>query len=297
MVVRKIEGTGVALVTPFTASEEVDFPALERLVNHVIEGGVDYLVALGTTGESVTLTKSEKIAVLEKIKEVAGGRVPIVLGHGGNNTKVLIESLSEYDLTGISAILSVTPAYNKPSQSGLYEHYKKFIEASPLPVILYNVPGRTGVNMLPETTLKIAREFPDKVIAVKEASGDLSQMMEIINNAPKGFEVISGDDGITLPLISVGGTGLISVIANAFPHEMSSIVNSALEDRYAEARIGHYQLLNLIGLTFANGNPGGVKAMLNKIGIIENVLRLPLVPVVKETEDKILEAIDVLANS
>jgi len=297
MVVRKIEGTGVALVTPFTASEEVDFPALERLVNHVIEGGVDYLVALGTTGESVTLTKSEKIAVLEKIKEAAGGRVPIVLGHGGNNTKVLIESLSEYDLTGISAILSVTPAYNKPSQSGLVEHYKKFIEASPLPVILYNVPGRTGVNMLPETTLKIANAFPNKVIAVKEASGDLSQMMEIINNAPKGFEVISGDDGITLPLISVGGTGLISVIANAFPHEMSSIVNSALEDRYAEARIGHYQLLNLIGLTFANGNPGGVKAMLNKIGIIENVLRLPLVPVVKETEDKILEAIDVLANS
>lgn len=297
MVVRKIEGTGVALVTPFTKDEEVDFPALEKLVNHVIDGGVDYLVALGTTGESVTLTKSEKIAVLEKIKEVAGGRVPIVLGHGGNNTKVLIESLNEYDLTGISAILSVTPAYNKPSQTGLYEHYKKFIEASPLPVILYNVPGRTGVNMLPRTTLKLANEFPKKVIAVKEASGDLSQMMEIINKAPKGFEVISGDDGITLPLIASGGTGLISVIANAFPHEMSSVVNFALEEKYNEARMIHYQLLDLIGLTFANGNPGGVKAMLNKIGIIENVLRLPLVPVIPETEDKILAAIDVLANS
>jgi len=297
MVVRKIEGTGVALVTPFTKEEEVDFSALEKLVNHVIDGGVDYLVALGTTGESVTLTKSEKIAVLEKIKEVAGGRVPIVLGHGGNNTKILIETLNDYDLTGISAILSVTPAYNKPSQTGLYQHYKKFIEASPLPVILYNVPGRTGVNMLPRTTLRLAEEFPEKVIAVKEASGDLSQMMEIINKAPEGFEVISGDDGITLPLIAAGGTGLISVIANAFPHEMSSVVNFALEEKYNEARMIHYQLLDLIGLTFANGNPGGVKAMLSKIGIIDNVLRLPLVPVIPETEEKILKAIDVLANS
>lgn len=297
MLLRKIEGTGVALVTPFTKNEEVDFAALEKLINHVIDGGVDYLVALGTTGESVTLTKSEKVAILEKIKEVAGGRVPIVLGHGGNNTKLLIESLDEYDLSGISAILSVTPAYNKPTQTGLIEHYIKFVEASPLPVILYNVPGRTGVNMTANTTLKIANTFPGKVIAIKEASGDLEQMMEIINKAPKGFEVISGDDGITLPLIASGGAGLISVIANAFPHEMSSVVNFALEEKYNEARTIHYQLLDLIGLTFANGNPGGVKAMLNKIGIIENVLRLPLVPVVKDTEYKILEAIDLLANS
>jgi 4-hydroxy-tetrahydrodipicolinate synthase len=297
MVVRKIEGTGVALVTPFTTNEEVDFPALARLVNHVIEGGVDYLVALGTTGESVTLTTSEKIDVLQKIKEAAGGRVPIVLGHGGNNTRTLIESLKDYNLDGISAILSVTPSYNKPSQTGLYEHYKMFINACPLPVILYNVPGRTGVNMLPSTTLKIANKFPNKVIAVKEASGDLSQMMDIINKAPKGFDVISGDDGITLPLIAAGGTGLISVIANAFPHEMSSIVNFALEEKYNDARMIHYQLLDLIGLTFANGNPGGVKAMLNKIGLIENVLRLPLVAVVRKTEEEILEAIDILANS
>ena len=297
MVVGKIQGTGVALVTPFTQSGEVDFSALERLVNHVIDGGIDYLVALGTTGESVTLTKSEKVAVLNKIKEVSGGRVPLVLGHGGNNTKILIDSFNDYDLEGISAILSVTPAYNKPTQTGLYEHYKAFIEASPLPVILYNVPGRTGVNMLPETTLKIANTFPEKVLAIKEASGDLAQMMEIINNAPEGFDVISGDDGITLPLIASGGKGLISVIANAFPHEMSSVVNFSLEDRYTEARKAHYELLNLIGLTFANGNPGGVKAMLNKIGIIENVLRLPLVPVVPETENRILEAIDDLANS
>ncbi len=297
MVVRKIEGTGVALVTPFTTNEEVDFPALARLVNHVIEGGVDYLVALGTTGESVTLTTSEKIDVLQKIKEAAGGRVPIVLGHGGNNTRTLIESLKDYNLDGISAVLSVTPSYNKPSQTGLYEHYKMFINACPLPVILYNVPGRTGVNMLPSTTLKIANKFPNKVIAVKEASGDLSQMMDIINKAPKGFDVISGDDGITLPLIAAGGTGLISVIANAFPHEMSSIVNFALEEKYNDARMIHYQLLDLIGLTFANGNPGGVKAMLNKIGLIENVLRLPLVAVVRKTEEEILEAIDILANS
>ncbi len=297
MAVGKIKGTGVALVTPFTLEGEVDYSALERLVNHVIEGGVNYIVALGTTGESVTLTQSEKVAVLGKIKEVSAGRVPLVLGHGGNNTKVLIESLKAFDLEGVSAILSVTPAYNKPSQTGLYEHYKSFIESSPLPVILYNVPGRTGVNMLSKTTLRIAHEFPAKVIAIKEASGDLAQMMEIINNAPDGFEVISGDDGITLPLIAAGGKGLISVIANAFPHEMSSVVNFSLEDQYSEARKAHYELLNLIGLTFANGNPGGVKAMLNKIGIIENVLRLPLVPVVKETENRILEAIDDLANS
>lgn len=297
MTLRKIEGTGVALVTPFTKNEEVDFLALEKLVNHVIEGGVDYLVALGTTGESVTLTQSEKNAILQKIKEVAGGRVPIVLGHGGNNTKLLIESLNLYDLNGVSAILSVTPAYNKPSQTGLVEHYKKFVEASPLPVILYNVPGRTGVNMSAETTLTIANSFPNKVIGVKEASGDLAQMMEIINKAPEGFDVISGDDGITLPLIAAGGTGLISVIANAFPHETSSLVNFALEENFNDARNIHYQLLDLIGLTFANGNPGGVKAMLSKIGIIENVLRLPLVPVVRDTEEKILEAIDILANS
>ena len=200
-------------------------------------------------------------------------------------------------MDGISAILSVTPAYNKPSQTGLYEHYKAFVEASPLPVILYNVPGRTGVNMLPETTLRIANKFPNKVLAIKEASGDLNQMMDIIKNAPEGFDVISGDDGITLPLIASGGKGLISVIANAFPHEMSSVVNFSLQDRYTEARKAHYELLNLIELTFANGNPGGVKAMLNKIGIIENVLRLPLVPVVPETENRILEAIDDLANS
>ncbi len=297
MALEKIEGTGVALVTPFTLEGEVDYSALEKLVNHVIEGGVNYLVALGTTGESVTLTKSEKESILNKIKETTAGRVPLVLGHGGNNTKVLIDSLNDYDLEGISAILSVTPAYNKPSQTGLYEHYKAFVEASPLPVILYNVPGRTGVNMLPKTTLKIANSLRGKVIAIKEASGDLAQMMEIISKAPEGFEVISGDDGITLPLIAAGGKGLISVIANAFPHEMSSVVNFALEDRYAEARKAHYELLNLIGLTFANGNPGGVKAMLNKIGVIENQLRLPLVPVVKETELKILEAIDDLANS
>jgi 4-hydroxy-tetrahydrodipicolinate synthase len=293
----KIEGTGVALVTPFTKDEEVDFFALEKLVNHVIEGGIDYLVVLGTTGENVTLTQSEKLAIFNKVKEVTNERVPLVLGHGGNNTKVLIESLNDYDLTGISAVLSVTPAYNKPSQTGLYQHYKAFISACPVPVILYNVPGRSGVNMTAGTTLKIAREFQGKVVAIKEASGDLSQMMEIINGAPEGFEVISGDDGLTLPLIAAGGTGLISVIANAFPHEITSVVNFALDEKYNEARIIHYQLLNLIGLTFANGNPGGVKAMLCKIGLIDNVLRLPLVPVVKKTEDEILEAIDALANS
>lgn len=292
-----IEGTGVALVTPFDTNEEVDYAALKKLVNHVIDGGVDYLVVLGTTGENVTLSPTEKVKVFEFVKEHTGGRVPIVLGHGGNNTKILIESLNDYDLNGVSAILSVTPAYNKPSQTGLYEHYKKFISACPLPVILYNVPGRAGVNMKAETTLKIANEFPGKVIAIKEASGDMAQMMNIIKDAPEGFEVISGDDGLTLPLIAAGGTGLISVIANAFPNETSSLVDFALQNKYAEARKLHYQLLNLINLTFANGNPGGVKAMLSKIGMIENVLRLPLVPVVAKTEEKIVKAIDEMANS
>lgn len=295
--VRKIEGTGVALVTPFTKEQDVDFIALERLVNHVVDGGVDYLVVLGTTGEVVTLSNDEKIAVLEKVKEVNRGRVPIVLGHGGNNTKTLISSLKNYNLDGIDAVLSVTPSYNKPSQTGLFEHFKAFVNACPVPVILYNVPGRSGVNMEASTTLKIANEFPGKVVAVKEASGDLSQMMEIIKGAPEGFEIISGDDGLTLPLIAAGGTGLISVIANAFPNETSDMVHFALEEKYNDARKIHYQLLDLIGLTFANGNPGGVKSMLNKIGIIENTLRLPLVPVVEETETKIVKAIEVMANS
>lgn len=295
--VRKIEGTGVALVTPFTKELEVDFDALERLVNHVIDGGVDYLVVLGTTGEVVTLTNDEKIAVFEKVKDVNGGRVPIVLGHGGNNTRTLISSLKNYDLSGVDAILSVTPSYNKPSQTGLYEHFKAFVNECPLPVILYNVPGRSGVNMEAKTTLKLANEFPGKVVAVKEASGDLSQMMEIIKGAPNGFEVISGDDGLTLPLIAAGGTGLISVIANAFPDETSNMVHFALEEKYKEARKIHYQLLDLIGLTFANGNPGGVKSMLNKIGLIENTLRLPLVPVIPETEERIVKAIDIMTNA
>lgn len=286
----EISGTGVALVTPFTKELEVDYGGLEKLVNHVIKGGVDYLVVLGTTGETVTLTNEEKQKVLTKVKEVNNGRLPIVLGHGGNNTKSLIESLGRLDLAGISAILSVVPPYNRPSQEGLYQHYKAFAAVCPLPFILYNVPGRTGVNMEVETTLRLANEF-DNIIGVKEACGDMNQIMQILRSAPKGFQVISGDDGITVPLISVGAHGLISVVGNAFPKEISMAVRSALKGDYQTAKENHYKLWDLMALSFADGNPGGVKCMMEKIGLIDNTLRLPLAPVKASVEKSIEEAI------
>lgn len=287
----EISGTGVALVTPFTKDLEVDYVGLENLVKHVIKGGVDYLVVLGTTGETVTLTNEEKQKVLAKVKEVNAGQLPIVLGHGGNNTKSLIESLKTLDLEGISTILSVVPPYNRPSQEGLYQHYKAFAEACPLPFILYNVPGRTGVNLEVETTLRLANEF-DNIVGVKEASGKLDQIMQILRFAPKGFQVISGDDGITVPLISVGAHGLISVVANAFPKEISMAVRSALNGDYQLAKENHYKLWDLMNLSFADGNPGGVKCMMEKIGLIENNLRLPLAPVNESVEAAIAEAVD-----
>ena len=289
----EISGTGVALVTPFTKELAVDYLGLEKLVNHVIKGGVDYLVVLGTTGESVTLTSQEKIQVVATVKKVNNGRVPIVLGHGGNNTESLIESFKELDLSGISAILSVVPPYNRPNQEGLYLHYKAFAQACPIPFILYNVPGRTGVNLEVETTLKLANEF-DHIIGVKEACGDINQIMQILRSAPEGFQVISGDDGITVPLISVGAHGLISVVANAYPNEMSMAVKSALKGDFQSARENHYKLWDLMSLSFADGNPGGVKCMMEKIGLIENKLRLPLAPVKKEVADKIADAIEKL---
>lgn len=270
-----IKGTGVALVTPFTSELEVDYPALENLIKHVTKGGVDYLVALGTTGETVTLTNEEKLKVFHTIKEINQGKLPLVLGHGGNNTKSLIEGINKYDLNGVSAILSVVPPYNKPSQKGLYEHYKAFSEACPLPFILYNVPGRTGVNLEASTTLQLAKDCSN-VMGVKEASGNLDQIMKILRSAPQGFQVISGDDGITVPIISVGAHGLISVIANAFPKEISLAVRAALQGDYQMAKENHYKLFDLMALTFADGNPAGVKCMMNKLGLCENTLRLPL---------------------
>ncbi|MFT6745718.1 MAG: 4-hydroxy-tetrahydrodipicolinate synthase [Glaciecola sp.] len=286
----EISGTGVALVTPFTKDLEVDYVGLEKLVNHVIKGGIDYLVVLGTTGETTTLTEDEKKQVLATVKKVNNGRLPIVLGHGGNNTASLVESFKDLDLDGITAILSVVPPYNRPNQEGLYQHYKAFAKACPLPFILYNVPGRTGVNLEVETTLKLAKEF-DNILGVKEASGDMNQIMQILRSAPQGFQVISGDDGITVPLVSVGAHGLISVVANAFPTEISMAVRSALKGDFQTAKENHYKLWDLMALSFADGNPGGVKCMMEQIGLIENNLRLPLAPVKQEVADKIAVAV------
>ena len=289
----EIKGTGVALVTPFKSNFEVDYDALENLVRHVTKGGVDYLVALGTTGETVTLTNEEKLKVFQVIKDVNGHKLPLVLGHGGNNTRSLIEGIKRYDLNGVEAILSVVPPYNRPNQRGLYAHYKAFSAASPLPFLLYNVPGRTGVNLEPETTLALANDC-DNILGVKEASGNIEQIMRILRSAPEGFQVISGDDGITIPLISVGATGLISVIANAFPKEISLAVRSALSGDFQTANENHYKLFDLMSLTFADGNPAGVKCMMQKLGLCENTLRLPLFPVNDEVAGKIKLAVSKL---
>ncbi len=279
----KFKGTGVALVTPFHKQGTIDFGSLEKLIEHTLEGGVGYLVVLGTTGEAATLSKDEKFALVGFVKDVVSQRVPLVLGVGGYNTQEVVSTLSHGDFDGFDAILSVTPYYNKPTQRGLYLHYKHIASASPLPVILYNVPGRTGVNMTAETTLELAREF-DNIIAVKEASGNFGQIMDIINNKPEGFLVISGDDGITLPLIAAGADGVISVVANAYPSTFAAMVKAALDGKMAEARRLHYLLLPFINALFADGSPGGIKAALDVMKIVPNNLRLPVVKVNKTTQ-------------
>lgn len=286
MINKKLTGMGVALVTPFNSDESIDFDALARIVEHQIKNGTDYLVVCGTTAETPTLTESEKEAVKQFVVECANGRLPIVLGIGGNNTKSVVEKLQTTDLTGVDAILSVTPYYNKPSQEGLYQHYAAIAKASPLPVILYNVPGRTGVNMLASTTLRLASEFPN-ICAIKEASGNFSQIDDIIKNKPEEFMVISGDDGITFPLITLGAVGVISVIGNAFPREFSKMVRLALNGDYDSARQIHHRFTELIELLFVEGNPAGVKSMLAVMGFIDNKLRLPLVPNTIKTYEKI----------
>ncbi len=277
---------GVALITPFKTDESIDFDALARIVEHQIKNGTDYLVVCGTTAETPTLTEKEKDEVTRFVVNVNAGRLPIVLGVGGNNTKAIVEKLETYDFAGIEAILSVTPYYNKPSQEGLYQHYAAIAKASPLPVVLYNVPGRTGVNMLADTTLRLANEFPN-ICAVKEASGSFSQIDDIIKNKPADFMVISGDDGITFPLITLGAVGVISVIGNAFPREFSRMVRLALQGDYESARQIHHRFTELIELLFVEGNPAGVKSMLAVMGFIENKLRLPLVPNTIKTYEKI----------
>lgn len=277
---------GVALITPFKSDETIDFDALGRLVEHQIKNGTDYLVVCGTTAETPTLTEQEKDEVTRFVLHCNAGRIPIVLGIGGNNTKAVVEKLENYDLTGIEAILSVTPYYNKPSQEGIYQHYAAIAKASPIPVVLYNVPGRTGVNMTADTTLRLAKEFPI-ICAVKEASGNFTQIDDIIKNKPADFMVISGDDGITFPLITLGAVGVISVIGNAFPKEFSRMVRLGLEGDYPSARQIHHRFTELIELLFVEGNPAGVKSMLAVMGFIENKLRLPLVPNTIKTYEKI----------
>lgn len=281
-----LKGMGVALITPFKDDESVDYEALSRLVDYQLQNGTDYLVVLGTTAETPTLAEDEKKKVVSLVVSKVKGQIPIVLGVGGNCTRSVVEALKKDDYSGIDAILSVTPYYNKPSQEGLYQHYKAVSEATKLPIVLYNVPGRTGVNMTAETTLRIAREFKN-VIAVKEASGNITQMDDIIKNKPANFNVISGDDGITFPLVTLGAIGVISVIGNAFPREFSRMVRLGLAGDYDNARTIHHSFTELFDLLFVDGNPAGVKSMLNAMGFIENKLRLPLVPTRITTFEKI----------
>ncbi|TGY02711.1 4-hydroxy-tetrahydrodipicolinate synthase [Muribaculum sp. NM65_B17] len=288
-----LKGMGVALVTPFKQDKSIDFDALARLLEYQIKSGVDYLVVLGTTAETATLTPDEKHRVRDFVVERVAGRVPLVIGIGGNNTMALVEELRTTDLSTFSAVLSVVPYYNKPSQEGIYQHYREIAKASPIPVILYNVPGRTGVNMTAETTLRLAAEF-DNIIGVKEASGNISQMDDIIKNKRDDFMVISGDDGITFPLITLGAVGVISVIGNAFPREFSRMVRLALQGDYARALTIHHRFTELFSLLFVDGNPAGVKCLLHAMGFIENELRLPLVPTRITTYEKIRKVLESL---
>ena len=282
----KFKGLGVAMVTPFNKDGYVDFPALQRLTENLINGGVNYLVVQGTTGESVTLRKEEKRAILDFVLEINNKRLPVVLGMGGYDTRELLETVENFDFTGVDAILSVSPYYNKPTQEGLFAHYSELNKNTPLPIILYNVPGRTGRNMQAETTLKLARECKN-IIGIKEASGSFNQIMSIIQERPKDFLVTCGDDAIALPTMSVGGDGVISVVGNAFPKEFSEMVNLAMNQKFEEAQKIHYALLDIIQHLFVESNPSGVKEVLKVLGVAQNYTRLPIVPVTEATAKKI----------
>ena len=280
-------GTGVALITPFRRQQEtVDFTKLEALIEHIIASGVDYIVALGTTSEAATMTPSERSAVQEFIVETVAGRCPIMLGLGGNNTLNLTDTIARTNFDGISGILSVTPFYNKPNQRGLLQHYRSVAEASPVPVVIYNVPGRTGVNLAAETTLTLANECPN-IIGIKEASGNIQQAMEILRQRPAGFRVISGDDALTYPLLALGADGVISVVANALPKEMSDMVRLAMKGDLKKALPLQMKMLPLMNAIFDEGNPTGIKALLEIQGSITNILRLPLVKASKTLNNKL----------
>ena len=268
---------GVALITPFNENGSVDYNALMKLVDYQLQNGTDFLCVLGTTAETPTLTPEEKKEIKNTVIERVNGQIPILLGVSSNCTQTVVDYVKNEDLTGVDALLASVPYYNKPSQEGIYQHYKAIAEATKLPIVLYNVPGRTGVNMSAETTLRLARDF-ENIVAIKEASGNITQMDDIIKNKPEGFDVISGDDGITFPLITLGAVGVISVIGNAFPREFSRMTRLALSSDYQNALEIHHQFTELFKLLFVDGNPAGVKAMLSMMGMINNQLRLPLVP-------------------
>ncbi|MFC2439857.1 4-hydroxy-tetrahydrodipicolinate synthase [Segatella maculosa] len=282
------KGLGIALITPFTLNGEIDYKALKRLIEYQLTNGADFLCILATTGEAPCLSKQEKDEMTVFIKELVGGRVPILKYCGGNNTAAVVEEIKTTDWSGIDGILSICPYYNKPSQEGLYRHFKAIAEASPLPVVLYNVPGRTGVNMKAETTVRLAKDFPN-IVAVKEASGSLEQIDEIIKNKPDNFDVISGDDALTFSMVASGAAGVISVIGNALPKEFSRMIRLEFNGEYEPARKIHHMFTELYSLLFVDGNPAGCKALLNDMGMIENVLRLPLVPTTITTKQKMAE--------
>lgn len=286
----KLKGTGVALITPFTGSGSIDVEALKEIVSFTIEGGVDYLVALGTTAESVTLSKREKQLVKDTIIEANEGRLPLVIGIGGNNTAALVEELQTTDLSHFDAVLSVSPYYNKPTQEGIYQHYKALAEASPLPIILYNVPGRTGSNMLPSTTLRLARDF-ENIVAIKEACGNMVQVMELIEQRPKGFLVLSGDDITALPTILAGGEGVISVIGQGLPSVFSQMVGLGMDGNSDEAYELHYMMQEGMGLIFEEGNPAGIKAIFEILGMCRASVRLPLLEASSGLKNKIADFI------
>lgn len=287
MAIINLRGLGVALITPFDENKVIDYRALGRMIEHIICGKADFIVVLGTTGETPTLSESEKHEIRRFVVDKVAGRVPLVVGMGSNCTYSLVESLQSADLTGYSAILSAAPYYNKPSQEGLYLHFKEVAAHSPLPVILYNVPGRTGVNISASTTLRLAHDF-DNIIGIKEASGNFKQIEEIINHKPDRFQVISGDDALTYPLISLGAVGVISVVGNAFPKEFGKMVNYCLDGKFNDALPIHYKFSRLYDELFVDGNPAGVKSLLHHMGLIKNELRLPLVPTRIETSDELL---------
>ena len=288
-------GTGVALITPFKKDLSVDVDALKRIVNFQIEGGIDYLVVLGTTAETATLTNDEKELVIQTVIEANNKRLPLVLGVGGNNTHQVVEELTTRDFKDFVAVLSVSPYYNKPTQEGIYQHFKAIAEASPIPVIVYNVPGRTGSNMLPATVVRLANDFTN-IVAIKEAAGDIVQAMKIIQNKPKDFLVISGDDMVTLPMVLAGGAGVISVIGEGFPKEFSTMVRLGLERKVDEAYQLHYLLADVIDMIFEQGNPGGIKEVFKALGIADHYMRLPLVNVNEDLASRIQKFVAKVVN-